>query len=909
MIPVAGRRKGLSQAPNLGSAGNNETNSSLGGGFTTSTGAAPSPATAGDALSFLDFDNDTGPTQASAPVASRRGAPTAAPPQRDTLSFLDFDDDEGPSKPSAPAASRRTAPPVAPAPAQSAPSFLDFDDDDGPTKPPPRSQPPASAASRGAPAQAVPSFLDFDDDAPANVPSTPQPSAAVSLEITNRWHELQKELQRVQVETLSCEEVIRKFESGEHELCLEVGTLDEQVQQKQAAGEKAAAAREELERALELRRQQLTEENEAKHKQLLVEGVNTMRERYEDELSTLTASVEDQKVNLLAVEEKHSTMDGSISSVELYERAVCQLQERLKVTLRDISAAVCLRIKPSLTNCIRDTVAQFAQERSDMQCNDRRRRREQLDTFQKNVDKGFSSFCEERRTKHQSRVDSIFGGERFRFQAEVERRFTTSRMEFMERQKELTAEAKKGALITFEEMTRRAAADMEVFQRKMKEELRLMEERYAAELAHLARLQASEKAAALRPRCENDELGSSVTAATPSVCKAVEKDVRYLRERVEQIKQSVSLDIQDLSIASQHPRCESLSALGKERMLAELEEKVRLLSRQFGAQWQRFKSAVGPLHQSVQLMVRGLQDGRVRAAGQQQETECIYREWTQSVRKELSMCLTSGGASSESAELQSGLVSMTRVVEMARAQVQAVLEAQRHRSEVLRGFNSEVQESLSALVKQRVASNGTLHSVFDEYERLSHAAAEVEAKRRALEVAAENYDHAKQVLEKERETFDGRLKVAQELGVKLRIDSEKLERKAARYARARLSGGSQFVRAVTVEKPLRDRLQCGKRMEWRSQSHGHLPRKRAADCVSCHLSPSSAEYRRSATASNGGDVLDFVTLLSFDDAVGQGDSGDLQHKRQPCQYRGTTSFDPSSCGSDGTYFTTPSTLN
>nr|CCC93983.1 conserved hypothetical protein [Trypanosoma congolense IL3000] len=875
MIPVAGRRRGLAPTSNSAGPVDNGSSSFLGGAI------APSPA----------------------PVAAQ-----------DALSFLDFDDDVPMQVPSLTGASRKAV--VPDAPAQAAPSFLDFDDDDD--KPALRSaptHPAAPAAARdvsasGAPTRLAPSFLDFDDDdnVPVQQPAPSMPFAQVPLQLESTWRELQEELRSVQTNCSLCEESIRRLENGEDELCAELKSLEEQFQLKQEEEAKAISAEEDFQRDLELHRQKLKEKSEETCAHELTESSDLVRARVEGELNSLIAQKEEQKLRLLAVEERHNAMDKSLNSVELHERAVSQLQERLKEVLNDIGTTTCLRIKPVLTNSIRDTLAQFAQERSDMLSNDRNRRREQLLAFRKSIDDEFLNLREERRAKHQGRADAIFGGKVFKTRSELERHVTDSRERFMQTQRAMMEEARKNALVSFNSIACRGAEDTEKLQAKLKEELKSIEMRYAAELAHHARLQAAERDSISKPRGRGVEKTPEISPL--SITKVVEKDSRYLRERVEQLRHSVLLDIQDLSATSAQPNCESLALLGKERMLGELEEKTRLLSRQFGMQWQRFKAAVEPLYQCVNRMARELEEARVRAAAQQYDTECIYREWTQDVRRELSRCLITGGVPSNCAELQSGLTCLTRVVEVMLGRAQSLLDTQKQRCGRFKVFEVDMKQQFSSLVQHRATSNGVLRSVFDQYESLFLTAVEVEAKRKTLEVGADDYEKARDLLAQKKAVLDEKVKAAQKLSEKLRRNSQKYERKVKhRLQDGNVETKSTVMNDIMLVNLFLDNMRRTNLVGKQNVCTPSKDKRSAGDALRRSLDGSEGRDENLRTES----VLDFVTLLSFDGTSSHSaertDDCSTDHS-QPCRSsRGAASADPSGDGTSGTCYTTPSTFH
>ncbi|KAH8620590.1 hypothetical protein ERJ75_000043300 [Trypanosoma vivax] len=675
---------------------------------------------------------------------------------------------------------------------------------------------------------------------------------------------------RVEEETVDCEKRVAALESEEGELCAEVKLLGEKVRIKEEELESMTKARLVAEDECKSKRDRLREDLDASGKQTLLAAHELMRMQYEDGLELLKAGVGEQTESLAAVIERHSTMDKSLSSTEPYDRAVGQLMGRLKSVLQHISSTVCLRVKPLLTCRIRENGARFAQQRLDLLSNDRNLRYKQLEAFRHNAAEAFSTFRKERRRQHQTRVDEVFGQSIFKAKSGLEGRLTASRQQFVQRHSAYIAEMHKSSQMTIDELVRKSTDDLMKLKGKQQQELKHAEERFSAELAHHARLFAAERDAAAR--CHHKACLPDFEVAMPSVNETLLKDTRVLRERLEQLKQSVLLDVQEASSLAKRERCDPLSIVEKERMLGLLEERTRHLSHQFTAQWHRFKSTVTSLQQDVENMSHGLREGRVRAAAYQQEVECVYSEWSQHVRRELSRCLVSGGAPSDASGVESGLNCMVQVIQRLLEQVRSITGAQCGRREEQRKFETGLRRELSSLTVKRELSRRALHGLLDAYEGLSSATAELEARRRILEVAQNDFKIAIELHEKERNEFERRVKKAEEAGVRLRHNSMKLERRSLRHGHSSRGFLPSTSCGVTIDNALNRRHHCASSMAHVKQQlyglrqHGERLGDSGCSRGACRKRSVCAPSD-TGSISRGENLMEFVSLLSLDDCA------------------------------------------
>ncbi|KEG14672.1 hypothetical protein DQ04_00351090 [Trypanosoma grayi] len=848
-----------------------------------------------------------GRRKGQAPLSAPPPTVSAPPPTGNEPDWLFGDSD---AIAVGPATTRGTAA-AAPAPpaTHDALSFLEFDDE--PTSfapPPPRASPPVAVA---APAPA----------AAAAAAATPVPSnhvGPVSASLRARCEKLQGELQGVRDELLHCEKRTALLESGEDEACLEVKALEKQVRAKQEEEEHAAAIMASVKAALKQRQERLREEGETSEMKDLNCVMDALRAQYANEVKHLETLVEQQKGSLAAVEERHRAMGGTVSTTEPYERALGQLQDKLRAGISEIGTGMCMRVKPILVGSIREVVAQSAQQRLDIFSNDRRQRREQRDSFQHAMNQAFEKFREERRITHRSRLDSIFGHSMMKARLALENRLTATRQQFADQQRATMAEACMRTQRTIDEMVQRSQEELAALETKFMEEQKRKEERYTAELSHQARLYTAERDALVRRQHRFDNTNSETTP--PSVYKAVEKSVGGLQERVEQLKQSVSFDIQAISSAFPGIGSETYVIKEKERMLQESEERTRQLSHQFGVQWQRFRAAVAPLEQCVNSMTDTLRDGRVRAAAALQGVECAYRAWNQDVRRELARSLTIGMASSDNAELQDGVAIMTQVTEDMLGQMHALQTVHRDVWAAQRGFASSITQELVDLATQHTTADTALHSVFDAYDRLARAAAEVEARRGIVEAAEADHAISQRQLEREKSDFQERLKVAQQLSAKVQCDARSSKVRPSRQRHTEKY--SRVLRDLTSENVLHENTPRGKVVQSSSQSPQErqqliVQRRRNLLAegvpIAQTLSRYTSERDVDGTSSRNESFTDFVSLLTVDDASSQTLTLSGVERRDERRTSPGSGYVPSSdrmyVGGDGKSLTTPSTSN
>ncbi|EKF32686.1 hypothetical protein MOQ_003459 [Trypanosoma cruzi marinkellei] len=716
MIPVAGRRKGRAPPPS----------------------AVPS----GGEPDWLFAENVAPATGSSAP----NPAPPSVPSAYDALSFLDFENETETSAPTAVAYDVST---------------------------------PASGTAAPTPAQVAPS----------------------SASLWNQYEFLQKELRGTQEELMPYENRIKLLERGEDALCQEVRRLENDVCGKREEVERAAVLRTEREEYLELRRQRLRKETDGYRRQDLINTSNALQMKYETEVARLTTLIKEQQASLCAVKERHDAMEGDVCATDVHERILAQLQETLKKAIHAMGKSMCVRVKPFLIGSIREIFVQSAQQRLDILSNDRKRRCDEWGAFQQKMKEKFCSFQEERRLKHQARFDSALAHAVTKFRTALDNRLTTSAQTFAERQRAVTAETCNCTQRAIEEMVQRFREELKTVEKKQAEELKRTVNQYAAELAHHARLYAAEKEAAVGRRSRQAE-EEQADLSVPSVYKAVEGKFKILGERVEQFRQSVSCDVQEVTSMAFHLGGNTFSSNEKALMLEECERNTRELSERLDAQWQRFRAAVAPLEQCVSSMASVLREGRVKVATMQQGTESVYRAWCQDVRRELFSSFTSSVVSSDCENVQSGVECITQVMENLLAQLNPLTAAHAEGRAQQRRFWMSIEQEIGALDTQRGNFNNALHAVFDAYDRLSRVEAELQAKRTTLDVAKGDFAAAKQQLDKERAEFRARLRETRQVGAELR-------QQAAKWGKMGVPGvcmeyAPQVLRDLTLESACRE---------------------------------------------------------------------------------------------------------
>ncbi|RNF25996.1 uncharacterized protein Tco025E_01783 [Trypanosoma conorhini] len=821
-----------------------------------------------------------------------------------------------------PAAAQAPPPPPPSAPAGGEPEWLFADGAasaaGGPATRP--AQPPVPTARDAL------SFLDDDEPlalaaAPSYFAPAPATAAAAAahahaapsrVSLWDRYESLQENLQATGRELLPCEARIELLERGEDDLCQEVRRLANDVCEKQEEVGRAAVLRLELEESLELRRKWVQGEMRDCHRQGLIAAAHALQSQYESDVKRLKTLLEEQAASLLAAQERHSAMHGSISATEPYEQALVQLQERLKKSVHEMRNSICVRVKPCLVGSIRETVVQSAQQRLDILSNDRQRRWDEWELFQKKMRDKFHSFQEERRLKRRTGFDSVLAHAATKFRTALDNRLTASTQRFAERQRAVIAETHQGAQRAIDEAVQRFREDLTTMEKRQSEELKRAVNQCAAELAHHARLHTAEREAALRRQRHHAE-EQQADVAGPSVAKLVENKLGFLQAQVEQLRQSVLFGIQEVTSASSRHGGVAFPLREKALMLEECERNTRQLSERIGTQWQRFQAAVAPLEQCVSSMAAVLQEGRVKVATMQQGVESVYRAWSQDVRRELSRCLTSGGLSSKAEEVRSGVECMTQVMEDLLAQLHPLREAHAEGRARQRCFRASMEQEIGALDAQRGNSNSALKAVFDVYDRLSRVEAELEAKRHTLEVAESDYADARRQLEEDRAAFSARLKEAEQLVAVLRHG-------AARWEKAGVLGEStgyspQALRDLTSEDACRENApratSKGSHQPRRQQRQGRHPAVLDETLMRPQERPVGEE--RAAQLATADSLTDFVSLLTVDDAclpTGTSSGTDTRGRRRPSHDAG---YEPSSergrgRGSTGS-LTTPTTSN
>ncbi|KAF5226370.1 hypothetical protein ECC02_000494 [Trypanosoma cruzi] len=714
MIPVAGRRKGRAPPPPATASGGEPDwlfaeNVAPATGSSAPNPALPSVPFAHDALSFLDFENET-----SAPTALSHGAAT-----------------------------------------------------------------PASGTAAPTPAQVAPS----------------------SPSLWNQYEFLQRELQGTQEELIPYENRIKVLERGEDALCQEVRRLENDVCGKREEVERAALLRTELEEYLELRRQRLREETDGYRSQDLINTSNTLQMKYESDVARLTTLTKEKEASLRAVKERHDAAEGDVRATEVHERVLAQLQETLKKAIHEMGKSVCVRVKPFLIGSIREIFVQSAQQRLDILSNDRKRRCDEWEAFQQKMKEKFCRFQEERRLKHQTRFDSALAHAVTKFRTALDNRLTTSAQNFAERQRIITAETCKCTQRAIEEMVQRFREELKAVEKKQCEELKRAVNQYAAELAHHSRLYAAEREAAVGRRSRYGE-EEQANLSVPPAYKVVEEKLKILGARVEQFRQSVSCDVQEVTSMTFHLGGNTFSSNEKALMLEECERNTRELSERLDAQWQRYRAAVAPLEQCVSSMADVLREGRVKVATMHQGTESVYRAWSQDVRRELFSSLTSCGVSSDCENVRSGVECMTQVMENLLAQLDPLTAAHAEGRAQQRRFWMSMKQEIGALDTQRGNFNNALNAVFDAYDRLSRVEAELQARRTTLDVAKDDLVAAKQQFDKERAEFRARLKETQQIGAELRHQAAKWGKKSVPGACMEYS--PQVLRDMTLESACRE---------------------------------------------------------------------------------------------------------
>ncbi|RNF05528.1 hypothetical protein TraAM80_04450 [Trypanosoma rangeli] len=722
------------------------------------------------------------------------------------------------------------------------------------------------------------SFLDFEDEqhAPAAasyVTASPTTSTATAttaaaapthvapspVSLLGRHESLRNDLQGTQRDLVSCEARIKLLEGGEDDLCQELRRLESNVCEKQEEVGRAAVIQLELEESLQLWRKWVQGGLRSCHQQDLVNAANALQSLCESDVKRLKTLLEEQAASLRATQERHSAMDGSIDTTEPYERVLTQLQEKLKKSVHEMSNSICVRVKPCLVGSIRETIVESAQQRLDILSNDRQRRWDEWQLFQKNMKEKFHRFQEERRLKHRAGFDSALAHAATKFRTALDNRLTASTQSFAERQRTVIVETHQGTQRAIDEMIKRFREDLNTMENKQSEELKRIVHQCAAELAHHARLYTAEREAAVRRQrqCAEEE---QIDEAGSIAYKSVENKLNFLEAQLEQLRQSVLFDIHEVTSVSSSFRGETFPLREKALVLQECERNTRQLGEQIGTQWQRFKAAVAPLEQCISSMAAGLQEGRVKVATMQQGAESVYQAWSQDVRRELSRCLTSNGISSNSEEVRSGVECMTQVMEGLLLQLHPLRVAHSEGRARQRCFRTSMEQEIGALDTQRCNCNNALNAVFDVYDRLSRVEAELEAKRKTLEVAESDYAAVRQQLEEERAAFGVRLREAEQLGAELRHNAA-IWGKPSAFGES-MKNSLQTLRDVTSEDACRDNVSRAKssglhqlRRQQRQEQHTAL-----LDETLIHSQERPAEEENVSHCGRAESVKDFLTV-------------------------------------------------